>query len=104
MFEVGFSELLMLALVSLLVVGPERLPKAARLAGLWIGKLRTTIHSVKHEIQQELQIEEMRQIMQQQMLKQELQQTIDETKTLVTDIPDTWKPKVPLTEDHDRPD
>lgn len=102
MFEVGFSELLMIGLVSLLVIGPERLPKAARFAGLWIGKLRSTVTSVKHEIQQELRIEEMRQIMQQQMLNNELQQTIDETKSLVNDIPETWKPKDSHPEDHDR--
>lgn len=103
MFEVGFSELLMIGLVSLLVIGPERLPRAARFAGLWIGKLRSTITSVKHEIQQELRIEEMRQIMQQQMLNNELQQAIDETKSLVADIPETSsKDRLP-PEDHDRP-
>ncbi|MCM2321560.1 MAG: Sec-independent protein translocase protein TatB, partial [Pseudomonas sp.] len=39
MFDVGFSELLLVALVALLVLGPERLPGAARTAGLWIGRL-----------------------------------------------------------------
>lgn len=104
MFEVGFSELLMIGLVSLLVIGPERLPKAARFAGLWLGKLRSTVTNVKHEIQQELRIEEMRQIMQQQALQNELRQTLEETKSLVEEIPETWKPKdTPPPEDHDRP-
>ena len=57
MFDVGFSELIMIGLVSLLVIGPERLPKVARLAGFWIGKTRNMVASVKSEIKQELQAE-----------------------------------------------
>ena len=43
MFDVGFSELVMVGLVALLVIGPERLPKVARLAGFWLGKSRSMI-------------------------------------------------------------
>jgi len=66
MFEVGFSELCMLGLVALLVIGPEKLPKVARLAGFWIGKTRTMIASVKAEIKEELRAEEMRQLFKEQ--------------------------------------
>ncbi len=62
MFDVGFSELCLIGLVSLLVIGPERLPKAARLAGFWLGKTRSMVASVKEEIKLELQAEDMRQI------------------------------------------
>lgn len=65
MFEVGFSELLMVGLVALLVIGPERLPKIARFAGFWLGKARHTVDSVKAEIRHELYLEESRQLMQQ---------------------------------------
>ena len=47
MFDVGFSELLVIAVVALLVLGPERLPKAARFAGLWVRKARSHWNSVK---------------------------------------------------------
>lgn len=67
MFDVGFSELLMVGLVALLVIGPERLPKAARIAGLWVGKARTTVATVKADIQQQLHAEEMREQLQQLM-------------------------------------
>ena len=40
MFDIGFWELAMLGVIALLVIGPERLPKAARVAGLWFGKIR----------------------------------------------------------------
>lgn len=66
MFEVGFSELLMVGLVSLLVIGPERLPKVARVAGLWLGRMRAVSANLKAEIHHELELEEMKQIMQQQ--------------------------------------
>jgi sec-independent protein translocase protein TatB len=66
MFDVGFSELLMIGLVSLLVIGPERLPKVARVAGFWLGKIRAISANLKAEIHHELELEEMKQIMQQQ--------------------------------------
>lgn len=63
MFDVGFSELIMVGLVSLLVIGPERLPKVARVAGFWIGKIQQMIANVKVEISQELHAEEIRQLL-----------------------------------------
>jgi len=78
MFEVGFSELCMIALVALLVIGPERLPKFARLAGFWIGKTRNMVNNVKSEIHAELKAEEMRQLLQSQSGLDELQQLQNE--------------------------
>lgn len=86
MFEIGFSELVMVALVSLLVIGPERLPKAARIAGYWLGKSRAMINSVKAEIQLELRAEEMRQIFKEESGLHEFQQLVDETNETVQSI------------------
>jgi sec-independent protein translocase protein TatB len=86
MFEIGFSELVMVALVSLLVIGPERLPKAARLAGYWLGKTRAMIGSVKAEIQLELRAEEMRQLFKEESGLNEFQQLVDETNESVNSI------------------
>lgn len=60
MFDVGFSELLIIAIVALLVLGPERLPKAARFAGLWIRRARAQWDSVKMELERDLAAEELR--------------------------------------------
>lgn len=54
MFDIGFSELLVIAVVALLVLGPERLPKAARYAGLWVRKARGHWYSVKAEFERDL--------------------------------------------------
>ena len=59
MFDIGFSELLIIAVVALLVLGPERLPKAARFAGLWVRRARSHWHSVKSEFENELASEDL---------------------------------------------
>ena len=86
MFDIGFSELIMIGLVSLLVIGPERLPKVARLAGFWIGKARSMAASVKAEIKQELQAEEMRQIFKEQADLEEFHAAINETTDAANSI------------------
>jgi len=86
MFDIGFSELIMIGLVSLLVIGPERLPKVARLAGFWIGKTRSMVASVKSEIKQELQAEELRQIFKEQANLEEFHAAINETKEATNSI------------------
>jgi len=60
MFDIGFWGLCLIAVVALLILGPERLPMAARTAGLWIGKARRMIGNVKSEIDRELQLDEVR--------------------------------------------
>lgn len=103
MFDVGFSELCLIALVSLLVLGPERLPKAARVVGFWLGKTRTLVASIKEEIRLELHAEEMRQLFQDQQnylqelntetesylnkpFSPELQQTVTEVQEMLDEI------------------
>lgn len=61
MFDIGFSELVLVGLVALLVFGPERLPRVARETALWVRKARSVVGSVKMEIDQELQLQELRQ-------------------------------------------
>lgn len=60
MFGISFSELLLVALVALLVLGPERLPGAARTAGLWIGRIKRSFNSVKEEVEREIGADEIR--------------------------------------------
>lgn len=60
MFDIGFSELLIIAVVALLVLGPERLPTAARFAGLWVRRARAQWYSVKAEFEREIAQEELR--------------------------------------------
>ncbi|RMG50526.1 MAG: twin-arginine translocase subunit TatB [Gammaproteobacteria bacterium] len=66
MTEVGISELLLIMVVALIVVGPERLPGLARKAGYWVGRLRHYVAGVRSEIEEQLQADELRQMMQRQ--------------------------------------
>ncbi|GAB3472155.1 Sec-independent protein translocase protein TatB [Azotobacter salinestris] len=60
MFDIGFSELLLVGLIALLVLGPERLPIAARMAGLWIGRLKGSFNALKTEVEREIGADEIR--------------------------------------------
>jgi sec-independent protein translocase protein TatB len=60
MFDIGFGEIFLIAIVALLVLGPERLPKAARFAGLWVRRARSQWYSVKAELENELADDELR--------------------------------------------
>jgi sec-independent protein translocase protein TatB len=60
MFDIGFGEIFLIAVVALLVLGPERLPKAARFAGLWVRRARAQWYSVKAELENELADDELR--------------------------------------------
>lgn len=65
MFDLGFSELILIAVVTLVVVGPERLPKVARTAGHLLGRLQRYVSDVKSDIQREMQLEELKKLQQQ---------------------------------------
>jgi sec-independent protein translocase protein TatB len=60
MFDVGFSELIVIAIVALVVIGPERLPKVARTAGLLLGRLQRYVNDVKADINREMQLDELK--------------------------------------------
>ena len=64
MFDVGFWELAIIALVALVVIGPERLPKVARSVGRWVGSGRRMISALKEDIEKEIEVEELKQMVQ----------------------------------------
>ena len=63
MFDVGFWELVVIGVIALLVVGPERLPKMARTVGLWVGKVRFYVSQVKDDIDREVRKEELKELL-----------------------------------------
>jgi sec-independent protein translocase protein TatB len=81
MFDVGFWELTIIAVVALIVIGPERLPKVARTAGHWIGRGRRFVASVKADIDKEIKAEELKQILEEQARKANpMHEIIEETQ------------------------
>lgn len=86
MFEVGFWEIVLIFIILLVVVGPERLPGLARTAGLWIGKARSMVASVKAEIERELSVEELRRSVMEQTDSDEFKKLADQVKAINSDL------------------
>jgi sec-independent protein translocase protein TatB len=62
MFDVGFSEIFVIALVALIVIGPERLPKVARTLGILFGRMQRYVNDVKADISREMELDELRKL------------------------------------------
>lgn len=75
MFDMGFFELFLISVIALIVLGPERLPKAARTVGLWVGKAKQGFESIKTEIDRELKVKELQQQLEEQ--KKQLEADLD---------------------------
>jgi sec-independent protein translocase protein TatB len=74
-FDVAFSELLVIAVVALIVIGPERLPKVARTLGALTGRMQRYVAQVKEEVNREVRFQEL------QQLQQEIQDTASKAQT-----------------------
>jgi sec-independent protein translocase protein TatB len=81
MFDAGFAEVMVIAVIALLVIGPERLPEVAATVGGWIGKAKAFVSSTKADIEREFQASEMRDILSEQKKEiEELRQMVSETQ------------------------
>ena len=83
MFDVAFSELIVIALVALIIIGPEKLPRVARALGAIVGRLQRYVSTVKGDIEREMQMEDLRE------LEQQIRQNARQIQTeLSLDTPD----------------
>jgi Tat protein translocase TatB subunit len=85
MFDIGFWELVLVAVVALLAVGPERLPKLAYDAGKWFAKLQRAIRNVRYQIDNEMHQYEVRQVLQEQ--KKMLENSLGKNQPAAGDQP-----------------
>lgn len=77
MFDVAFSELIVIAVVALIVIGPEKLPKVARTLGALVGRMQRYVAQVKEEVNREVRFQEL------QQLQQEIQEAANNTQANV---------------------
>ncbi|WP_018918818.1 Sec-independent protein translocase protein TatB [Vreelandella zhanjiangensis] len=105
MLDIGFLELMLVGVVALLVLGPERLPRAARTTGLWIGKIKRTVSGMQREISAQLEAEELRQTLneQQKTINDSLKKAKKDVESIV-DKPssDASKPVTPSQRETER--
>ncbi len=87
MFDIGFWEIMILGLVALLVVGPEKLPKLAYTAGKWMGKGRSMLNTVRSEIDKEIKAEELKETLEKQKKSlNPLEEVIGDTKQTMNEF------------------
>ncbi|WP_347331455.1 Sec-independent protein translocase protein TatB [Marinimicrobium locisalis] len=79
MFDIGFFELLIIAIVGLVVIGPERLPEAARAVGLWIGRLKRSLRDTRSELERQLGADDIRR----QLHNEEVMRSLEATRLQV---------------------
>jgi sec-independent protein translocase protein TatB len=78
MFDVGFSEIVVIAVVALVVIGPEKLPKTARTLGVLFGRLQRYVGEVKADINREMELDELRKLQREmQSTAQDLKQSVE---------------------------
>ena len=91
MFDIGFSELILIGVVALLVIGPERLPGAARVAGLWLGRIKRSFNTIKEDVERELGADDIRRELRNEgILEKErkiLKETTDQANQMFSDKP-----------------
>jgi len=85
MFDIGFIELVLIGVVGLVVIGPERLPGVASKLGRWVGRTRQFIGSVKNDIDREIRQEEIRQALDRDAGLDEIKSIINDTKYTIED-------------------
>jgi len=88
MFDIGFFEICLIAIIALVVIGPEKLPRVARIIGMWLGRAQGMVKTVKYEIDEQLRMEELKQSMQKQKdtIESEVNESINSSKELIDEI------------------
>lgn len=96
MFDIGFSELLIIAVVALIVIGPERLPKVARTVGHLIGRMQRYVNDVKADISREMELDELRKLRSSmeetaRSFEQSVKKEVSETESALNNVVDSAK-------------
>ena len=95
MFDIGFSELLIIAVLTLIVMGPERLPETVRTITLWFGRLRQFLSAARTEIEDEVGVDEIRR----QLHNEQLMRDLGKARQEVVDIDININPNSILSDD-----
>lgn len=94
MFDIGYGELLLIAIVALLVLGPDKLPGALRTAGLWISRLRRSFDRVRAEIEQEVGADDIRRQIHNEMMLDQAREIRREIEAAAKEMKEGGQPPI----------
>ena len=102
MFDIGFSEMMVIAVVALVVIGPERLPKVARTVGTLLGRMQRYVNDVKAEVEREMRVEELKKLQtsvedQARSIERTVQTELNETERSLRDLAEGQSSPAPDT-------
>jgi sec-independent protein translocase protein TatB len=97
MFDIGFSEVFMILVIALIVIGPERLPGVAKKIGRYIGKAKRTFENVKREVQSELETDELNKRLAENNILKDTKKDIKEISDELKDIAKKGGEAIPET-------
>ena len=102
MFDIGFSEILVIAVIALIVMGPERLPQALRTFALWFGRMRQQYRTVRSELENEMGINDVRRQLHNETILKDLRDTKADIENTIK-APETAQTSVTGTSSSDKP-
>lgn len=86
MLDIGFTEILLVAVIALVVLGPERLPGAIRTTAYWVAKVRRSFQSVKEELEREIDADGIKQQLHNEVIMKELKKTQEQLQHQIDDL------------------
>lgn len=99
MFDIGFPELLLVSVIALLVIGPEKLPQTIKTLSLWLGRFKASLSNIKAEIEAEIGADEIRQQIHNESILKELKESRKHLEEIVDDTKETLKNITATTRD-----
>lgn len=103
MFDIGFAELLLIAVVGLLVIGPEQLPGTIRTISLWLGRLRRSFNEIKSDIEREIGADDIKRQLHNETILKELEDTRAELNAMANDAEEGVNDALQADEPNDKP-
>lgn len=107
MFDIGFFEILVIAIVALVVIGPERMPETVRAVGLWIGRLKRSLRDTRNEIERQIGADEIRRQLHNEEVMRSLEKTRQQLEGAIDEgaiTPPKTNPKRPYEPEEELPD
>jgi sec-independent protein translocase protein TatB len=104
MFDIGFMELLLITVITLVVMGPQRLPQAVRTITLWLGRARQSFAAVRKELENEVGMDDIKRQLHNEQILRDLKSSKSELEDIMSDTPDIPDKNLPNNPSGNKPE